>query len=79
MTDVAFNGMNQTHISVQHTAPKANLFARHWPVVRAKIALWRQRALERQALARMSERDLRDIGLSHSQAEFEVSKPFWSA
>ena len=79
MTDVAFNCMNQTHISVQHTAQKASLIARHWPSVQARVAQWRQRALERQALARMSERDLRDIGLSHSQAEFEVSKPFWSA
>ena len=79
MTDVAFNCMNQAHISVQHTAPKASFLARHWPALRAQVAVWRQRALERQALARMSERDLRDIGLSQTQAVFEVSKPFWSA
>ena len=79
MTDVAFNCMNDTHISVQHNQARAGFFARLWPDVSARVAVWRQRALERKALVQMSERDLRDIGLSQSQAVFEASKPFWSA
>jgi uncharacterized protein YjiS (DUF1127 family) len=41
------------------------------------IALWRRRAQERQLLAAMSERDLRDIGLTSLDAIQEASKPFW--
>jgi uncharacterized protein YjiS (DUF1127 family) len=46
---------------------------------RRKIALWRARAAERDALASMSERELRDIGVTPAQAYAEASKPFWSA
>jgi uncharacterized protein YjiS (DUF1127 family) len=41
------------------------------------IALWRRRAQERQALAAMGERDLRDIGLTSLDALHEARKPFW--
>ena len=79
MTDVAFNCMNDTHISIQHNQAKAPFLARHWADLTAKAATWRQRAQARQALAQMSERDLKDIGLSQTQAVFEANKPFWSA
>lgn len=35
------------------------------------------RHAERQALARMDDRLLADIGISREQALVEVSKPFW--
>jgi uncharacterized protein YjiS (DUF1127 family) len=38
---------------------------------------WRQRAVDRQALQKLDEHMLHDIGLSRSQVELEVSKPFW--
>lgn len=79
MTDVAFNCMNHTHISVQHNQAKAGFIARHWSEFAATVAVWHQRALERKALVQMTDRDLRDIGLSHGQAVFEANKPFWSA
>ncbi len=41
------------------------------------IALWRRRAQERRVLAAMSERDLRDIGLTSLDAVHEANKPFW--
>ena len=41
------------------------------------IALWRRRAQERQALAAMGERDLRDIGITSLDAWCEANKPFW--
>jgi uncharacterized protein YjiS (DUF1127 family) len=37
----------------------------------------RARAAERHALARLTERDLRDIGISRSEAESEAEKSFW--
>ena len=38
---------------------------------------WRERSQQRQALFRLDDRMLRDIGLSRSEVEREASKPFW--
>jgi len=40
---------------------------------------WRKRAQERAELARLSGRDLRDMGITPAQADFEANKPFWQA
>ena len=41
------------------------------------LRLWRRRARERAELARFSERELHDIGLSSADALQEISKPVW--
>ena len=41
--------------------------------------LWRQRYAARHELARWSDRDLHDIGVSRSDVIYEVDKPFWRA
>jgi uncharacterized protein YjiS (DUF1127 family) len=41
------------------------------------LKTWRARSRERQALAKLDSRDLRDIGLSRWEVEQEVAKPFW--
>ena len=38
---------------------------------------WRQRSRDRQALAQLDHRTLRDLGLSEGQARFEANKSFW--
>jgi uncharacterized protein YjiS (DUF1127 family) len=38
---------------------------------------WRRRARERRELARLDSRTIRDLGLSPSDVQFEVNKPFW--
>ena len=38
---------------------------------------WRERRQQRQALLRLDDRMLLDIGLSRSDVEREASKPFW--
>jgi len=43
------------------------------------LGVWRQRAWERRELARMSERELGDIGVSRLDALLEINKPFWRA
>lgn len=43
------------------------------------LQLWRKRRQMRLELARWSERDLHDVGLSWSDVAFEASKPFWRA
>jgi uncharacterized protein YjiS (DUF1127 family) len=41
------------------------------------LASWRRRARERAQLREMSERLLRDIGVTRAQASEEAGKPFW--
>lgn len=41
------------------------------------VRLWRRRAEERSALARMSARELRDFGVTPSEAQWEAAQPFW--
>ncbi|WP_275545700.1 MULTISPECIES: DUF1127 domain-containing protein [unclassified Pseudomonas] len=49
---------------------EARYFGRNWP------AFWR-RLSTRRALLKLSDQQLRDIGLSRAQAEREASLPFW--
>lgn len=41
------------------------------------FATWRRRVQEREAFARLDQRDLRDMGLSQWEVEREIAKPFW--
>jgi uncharacterized protein YjiS (DUF1127 family) len=43
------------------------------------LAEWRRRVRSRRALALLSSRDLRDIGLSPGEQQQECCKPFWRA
>ncbi|MCY1559657.1 hypothetical protein D9M68_967140 [compost metagenome] len=38
---------------------------------------WRQNARTRRQLAELDARQLSDIGISHSDRQEEISKPFW--
>ena len=41
------------------------------------IAVWRRRASEREALRRLDDHYLRDIGLTRHEIMMESAKPFW--
>lgn len=43
----------------------------------ATVDLWLWRRRERDQLASLSDRMLKDIGLTHADREFLVNKPFW--
>jgi len=43
----------------------------------ALIQLWRQRLRARRELMARSDRELRDIGITRSDAHQEADKPFW--
>lgn len=62
-------------ISLHYTskAPLAGTFTAFNQI----LATWRRRARERQELARLDLRTLRDLGLSPGDIQFEASKPFW--
>ncbi|HYM31766.1 MAG TPA: DUF1127 domain-containing protein [Candidatus Cybelea sp.] len=43
------------------------------------IKTWAQRIRERDELAAMNERELRDIGITRTDVVAELDKPFWRA
>jgi uncharacterized protein YjiS (DUF1127 family) len=43
------------------------------------LHIWRERRQQRRELAKWSERDLHDVGLSWSDIVYEAEKPFWRA
>ena len=45
----------------------------------SELGEWRRRLRDRRALAAMSDRSLRDIGLTRYDADWEASKAFWRA
>ena len=45
--------------------------------IRETYSVWRFRSRSRIALARMSQYEMRDLGLTVSQITAEASKPFW--
>jgi len=45
----------------------------------SEVREWRRRSRDRRALAAMSDRALRDIGLTRYDAACEAGKPFWHA
>ena len=68
--------------SLQRAGPLlARSVVRVLAMAAAACADWLRRAAERssqrRALAHLSDRLLRDIGLSRAEAETEVRKPFW--
>ena len=43
------------------------------------LHVWRERQRQRSELARWTDRDLHDVGLSWSDIALEAEKPFWRA
>ena len=64
-----------TTLSLHYTskAPLAGAFTAFQQV----FSTWRQRARDRRELARLDGRSIHDLGLSPSDVQFEVNKPFW--
>ena len=50
-----------------------------WGGLGETLQLWRDRYQSRHELARWSERDLHDLGLSRGDVAYEIDKPFWRA
>jgi uncharacterized protein YjiS (DUF1127 family) len=43
----------------------------------SRLREWQHRLRSREELAALGSRDLRDIGISRCDAEYEALKPFW--
>lgn len=50
-----------------------------WTSLSDTFHLWRERYRNRQELARWTDRDLHDVGVSRSDIVHEAEKPFWRA
>jgi uncharacterized protein YjiS (DUF1127 family) len=50
-----------------------------WAQVSDTFHVWRQRQRQRRELARWTDRDLHDVGISWSDIVRETEKPFWRA
>lgn len=50
-----------------------------WGAALALLATWRKRLRERRELAALDYQMQRDIGVTPSEVEREVNKPFWRA
>lgn len=64
-----------TYIHQTMTNDHASVGSTGLPLLR----LWRERYQQRRELARWTERDLHDLGLSWSEMLAEADKPFWRA
>jgi len=71
--------MAQTTIfSGSHRAPITSSIGTFTLVVE-RVFAWRERLRSRRDLMRLSEHQLKDIGLSRNDAETEWQKPFWQS
>ena len=65
-------------IEMNHVHPFEAVSGRSQRIL-AVLRLWRRRARERNELARMNERDIKDLGLSEADWRFEIAKAPWQA
>jgi len=43
------------------------------------LLTWQDRLSQRQSLQELGDRELSDMGISRTEVEYEISKPFWAA
>jgi uncharacterized protein YjiS (DUF1127 family) len=59
------------------TPQSAPARTRPWTSIIHAIGVWHSRFTERQALAMLDARELRELGVSQWEVERELAKPFW--
>lgn len=67
-------------VKLQARSGRATPIGRLVPITSALVRLyrtWKSRDRDRSELARMSDRELRDISMTRCDAICEVNKPFW--
>jgi uncharacterized protein YjiS (DUF1127 family) len=64
-------------MSVDANAVRSNSEVR-WSLLKQGVVAWQRRLRMRRELTTLNARDLRDLGISRCDAEFEAHKPFWT-
>ena len=60
------------------TAPiRKSWLSEIWELTAPRFTAWRRRARERAQLARLNDRELKDIGITRAEAQMEANKSFW--
>jgi uncharacterized protein YjiS (DUF1127 family) len=64
-----------------HPLPRSDRSARRRPGLLARclgtLHLWRRRSQGRRELLQLDYRDMRDIGITPADAQWEAAQPFW--
>jgi len=71
MTTIQWHEPRVRHHEARHVLGRAG------NRVLATLREWRRRVHDRSQLAELDERMLKDIGITRSDAEFLMNKPFW--
>lgn len=71
--------MTPTGIMAARQEAHRRSWRRQFADATALLDEWRCRSRGRRALAKLSDRDLRDIGVTRNDACYEMRKPFWRA
>ena len=56
---------------------QASLRSRSWQQLLRLLQRWQRNYRTRQQLAQLDDRQLADVGISHSERAAELDKPFW--
>lgn len=56
---------------------QATLHSRSWQQLLQLLQRWQRNYRTRQQLAQLDDRQLADVGISHSERAAELDKPFW--
>ncbi len=56
---------------------QASLRSRSWQPLLRLLQRWQRNYRTRQQLALLDDRQLADVGISHSERATELDKPFW--
>ena len=75
--EVGMTTIAAPHLSRHLIDDRAGVLQRVFARIDLELGEWRRRLRDRCALAAMSDRSLRDIGLTRYDAYFEARKPFW--
>ena len=76
MSGLALRSLTNSQLSTMSRSPRR----RHlWARMLEAVGLWRRRIRERQALAKLTERELADFGATTADVYWELNRPFWRA
>lgn len=67
----------QENICVEQCAAAAESTFGVWANLIDTLKAWSRRARTRRQLSRLTEAELDDVGISVTQAQREIDKPFW--